>query len=113
MKTKEELKTELEALVKKHGKGNVYEIETPLSQDDNCETATIFLLKANRTQYSMINTVLRKSNDSLVPIEAALKSCYIGGDELNTVLTNEDALFGCDVPLYAFLQRKSGEIKKN
>lgn len=113
MKTKEELETELGILIKKFGEGNVYEITTPLSQQETCEFATIYLLKANRKQYSMITSLLRKSQDTLAPIEVALRECYIGGDDLQTVLLNEDALFGCDVPLYDFLTKKSGQIKKN
>ena len=113
LKTKEELQTELDGLITKHGKGNVYTINTPLSQDDDCEYATIFLKKADRKQIEMINSVLRNNTDGLIAVEVAIKACYIGGDEKETVLNNEDALFGCDIPMFQFLQRKTGDLKKN
>lgn len=113
-KTKEELAKELEGLIAKYGKGKIFTIETPVDQDEDSEEFyTVYLHAADRTQISMISKVMQNSNDNLYAIEQALRACYKGGDSLDEVCNNEDALFGCDIPIYKFLTKKNGVLKKN
>jgi hypothetical protein len=109
MKTKEELKSELETLKLKYK--TVYTIEAPLN-DDETEIATIYLKKADRMVHASVGK-LAMGNDPLKAVEACLKSCYIGGDELVLVIENEDALMSCESAVVEMLKKKNATLKKN
>lgn len=110
MKTTEELATELEVLKKKYGK--IRSLIVPLDEDDDNLTATLFLKKPDKSIRSMIGTLAQKGDNNKI-IEATLKALYVGGDDLNVVINNDDAFASCDEPLAELLQVKKAELKKN
>jgi|VirMetMinimDraft_7_1064189.scaffolds.fasta_scaffold188630_2 hypothetical protein len=109
MKTKEELQLELNSLKGKHK--IVYTIEAPLN-DEETEFATIYLKKPDRMIYAMVSK-LATGNDPLKAVEACLKSCYIGGDELSLITQNDEALMSCETPIVEMLRKKEAVLKKN
>lgn len=112
MKTKEELDSEKLELLKKYKP--LYTIEAPLSDvdDEMPEVATIFLKKPDRTTYAAV-TKLASGADPLRAVEFALKACYVGGDELKTVIENDDALMSCEGAIVSMLKKKEAVLKKN
>ena len=52
-------------------------------------------------------------NDPLKAVEMVLKSCYVGGDELELVLKNDDALMSCEGAIVEMLDKKKAVLKKN
>ncbi len=108
-KTIEELDKELVLLKEKYS--TVYSVGAPLN-DDETEFATIFLRKIDRVTYASVGK-LAMGNDPLRAVEAALKALYIGGDELKTILDNEDALMSCESVVVEILKKKEAVLKKN
>lgn len=100
---------ELEELKQKYGK--VLTLVVPLDQDDLTKTATIYLKKPDRTTRSLISKVA--SQDGLKAIEAGLKNLYIGGDKLELVTSNDDALVACEDAIIDILSVQKAELKKN
>ncbi len=109
MKKKDELELELITLKGKYN--TVFTLEVPLNEEET-EIATIFLRKPDRLTYASVGK-LAQGNDPMKAVEACLKSLYIGGDLLNLVTTNDDALFACEAPVIELLQKKSASLKKN
>ncbi len=109
MKTKEELQLELKTLKSIHK--TVYEISAPLN-DEETEFATIFLKKADRTIHAMVGKLVM-GNDPLRAVEACLKGCYVGGDDLNIIIDNEEALMSCESAIVDMLKKKNATLKKN
>lgn len=109
MKTEEQLNSEKESLKLKHGK--VITLEVPVDQDDLSKIATIYLKKPDRTTRSLISTLAQK--DGLKAIEAALKNLYIGGDDLNSVVSNDDAVVACEDAIIEMLSVQKATLKKN
>jgi hypothetical protein len=109
MKTKEELTEDLQLLKSKHKV--VYTIEAPLN-DEETEFATIFLKKPDRMIYAMVSK-LAGGNDPLRAVEACLKACYIGGDDLNVITSNDEALMSCESSVVEMLKKKEAVLKKN
>jgi hypothetical protein len=110
MKTKQELENDLALLKAQHK--TVYSIEVPLDEDAS-EHATIYLKKYNREIYSMVNSLIAKGKDSLTAVEAFLRGCYIGGDDLEIVVNNLDALIACETPVVQIMSKYSAVLKKN
>jgi hypothetical protein len=109
MKTKEELEQEKQTLKQKYNP--VYTIEAFLN-DDETEFATLFLKKADRQVYASVGK-LATGNDPLRAVEMVLKNCYIGGDVLDLVLKNDDALMSCESAIVEMLEKKKAVLKKN
>lgn len=109
MKTKEELESELKLLKEKHKP--VFTIIAPLDEDET-EFATIYLKKADRMVHASVGK-LAMGNDPLKAIEACLKTCYVGGDELSLIMNNEDALMSCENAVVSMLKKKEATLKKN
>jgi hypothetical protein len=109
MKSNEELLQEKESLKLKHGK--VITLEVPVDQDDLSKIATIFLKRPDRTTRSLISKLA--SNDGIKAIEAALKNLYIGGDDLNLVVNNDDAIVACEDAIIDILAVQKATLKKN
>ena len=105
--TANEIKTIKDQLVIQFGK--VTEIEVPI--DDDGATATIFLKKPDRHTYSLVSRLV--SVDSVKAIESALKNLYVGGDKLDLVINNDDALLSCESIIVELMQKKQAIIKKN
>lgn len=110
MKTTEELATEKESLKTKFGK--VRELIVPLDEDDETKKATLFFKKPDKSTRSMIGTLAQKADNNKI-IEATLKALYIGGDDLNLVLNNDDAFASCDEALAQMLEVQKAVLKKN
>jgi hypothetical protein len=109
MKTETELKLEFEKLKQLHK--NVSTIQAPLD-DEGTKFATLFLKRADRATHAVVGK-LAQGNDPLKAVEACLKNCYIGGDDLNTVLNDEEALMSCEIAIVEFLQKRLAILKKN
>ena len=86
-------------------------ISLTVELDDDGTTATIFLKKPDRHTYSMVSRLV--STDSVKAIESALKNMYIGGDKLDLVIHNDDALMSCESAIVEIMQKKQAIIKKN
>lgn len=97
-------------LKSKHGK--VYTVIVPLDEDDNSKVATIYLKKPDKTTRSMI-TKFATSNAFDKAVEAALKNLYIGGDSLDLILKNDDALVACEEVIAEMLTVQKATLKKN
>ena len=110
MKTEIELKTELEKLKQTHGK--VRELVVFLDTDDETKTATIFLKKPDKTTRSMVNKFVSQDKFSIA-VEACLKALYIGGDELNLVISNDDAIESAGMGVVELLTVQKAILKKN
>jgi len=112
MKTKDELHEVKTALLAQHKK--VRTLEVPLDEDDDSKIATLFLKKPDKDIRNMIGTLANKPNtpNSKI-IEATLKALYIGGDDLNLVLSNDDAFAACDEALSELLSVQKAVLKKN
>ena len=109
MKTKDELKAEFETLKTKYN--TVFTIEVPMN-DEGTETATLFLKKADRTAHAAIGK-LATGNDPLKAVEFALKTLCIGGDKVETVLSDDEALMACDMAIVELLSKRTATLKKN
>ncbi len=109
MKTENELELELVKLKQTHK--NVSTIQAPLN-DEGTEFATLFLKRADRATHALVGK-LAQGNDPLKAVEACLKNCYIGGDDLLTVLNDEEALMSCEIAIVEFLQKRLAILKKN
>lgn len=109
MKTKDELQTEFETLKLKYNP--LYTITAPLNEDET-EFATIYLKKPDRTLHAMVGK-LASGNDPLKAVERALINLYVGGDELNIILNNEDAILSCEEAVVKVFERKTAQLKKN
>lgn len=111
MKTKDELHEVKTALLAQHKK--VRTLEVPLDEDDDSKIATLFLKKPDKDIRNMIGTLANKPNtpNSKI-IEATLKALYIGGDDLNLVLSNDDAFAACDEALSELLSVQKAVLKK-
>lgn len=108
-KSEAELKEIKEALKKKHGK--VYEITVPMDEDDASKTATMFLKKPGKETRSIVATLVQK--DPIRAVEAAIKNLYIGGDDLNVILANEDSVPACEDAIVEMLTVQKATLKKN
>lgn len=109
MRTKEELEQELKTLKAKYG--TVYSVTIALNEDKPNETATIFLKKSDRITTAIVRKFL--NTDPTKSIEAGLKNLYIGGDDLNLIVTNDDALLGCESALVEIMNKQEAVLKKN
>ena len=89
----------------------IYTIIAPLN-DEETEHATIYLKKPDRIIYSIVSK-LAGGSDPLKAIEAALKNLYIGGDKLDLVLENDEALMSCESAIVEILKKKEAVLKKN
>ena len=89
----------------------VYTVIAPLN-DEETEHATIYLKKPDRIIYSIVSK-LASGNDPLKAIEAALKNLYIGGDKLDLILENDEALMSCESAIVEILKKKEAVLKKN
>jgi hypothetical protein len=89
-----------------------YGVFFTLSVDDSTgKKITVFLRKLDRVVYSSVSAIIQK--DSLRGIESLLKSLWIGGDDVNLIIDDFEALRSAEVTLIEMLQPKVGTLKKN
>ena len=89
----------------------VYTITAPLD-DEETKFSTIFLKKPNRTMHTLVGK-LAVGSDPLKAVEAALKGLYVGGDKLELIMDNEDALMSCEGAIVDLMRKKEAVLKKN
>ena len=109
MKTQEELDQLKESLSAIHKP--LYTITVPLDEDET-ETATIFLKKFDRTTLAAVQKVA-VGGDSLKATEIFLKATFLGGDDLSLVLGNLDALRACESVVIELITAKKAKLAKN
>ncbi len=88
--------------------GTVYTLSV---KDSNEKTITVFLRKLDRTAYSSTSAIIQK--DALRGIESLLKTLWIGGDDVNLIIDDFEALRSAEVTLIEMIQAKQGILKKN
>jgi hypothetical protein len=110
MKTEIELNLELEKLKNTHGK--VRELVVFLDTDDENKTATLFLKKPDKSTRSMVNKLVAQDKYDRA-VEACLKALYVGGDDLNLVLNNDDAIESAGMGVVELLTVQKAILKKN
>lgn len=110
MKTEIELNLELEKLKQTHSK--VRELVVFLDTDDENKTATLFLKKPDKSTRSMVNKLVAQDKYDRA-VEACLKALYVGGDDLNLVLNNDDAIESAGMGVVELLTVQKAILKKN
>jgi len=110
MKTEIELNLELEKLKQTHSK--VRELVVFLDTDDEAKTATLFLKKPDKSTRSMVNKLVSQDKYDRA-VEACLKALYVGGDDLNLVLNNDDAIESAGMGVVELLTVQKAILKKN
>jgi|TARA_R110000868_G_scaffold411260_1_gene702562 hypothetical protein len=103
----EKLINELKA---KHGK--IYTVTVPLDEDDSEKVAVIYLKKPDKATRSMVTKFATNSAFDKA-VEAALKNLYVGGDSLELILKNDDALVACEEVIAEMLTVQKATLKKN
>lgn len=110
MKTETELNLELEKLKQTHGK--VREMVVFLDTDDEDKTATIFLKKPDKSTRSIVSKLIGQEKFDRA-VEACLKALYIGGDSLDLILNNDDAIESAGMGVVELLKVQQATLKKN
>jgi hypothetical protein len=110
MKTEIELKDEKLKLATIHGK--VREMVVYLDTDDESKTATIFLKKPDKATRKIVSTLVTKEKFDMA-IESCLKALYIGGDNLELILGNDDAIESAGMGVVDLLEVQKATLKKN
>lgn len=106
--TNEQLQDLKKQLKEKHGV--VYELNVPLN-DDGTESATIFLRKIDRVCFNTVSKLVQK--DELMGIESLVKTLYIGGDDVNLIVNDFEALRAASIAVLPMLQAREASLKKN
>lgn len=88
--------------------GTVYTLSV---QDSTDKIITVYLRKMDRLVYKTVSALIQK--DSLMGVESLLKQLYIGGDNIEAIINDFDALRNAESTLVELLQAKQGELKKN
>jgi hypothetical protein len=110
MKTEIELNLELEKLKQTHGK--VRELTVYLDTDDSSKVAVLFLRKPDRATRKMVNDLISKGKYDTAAI-SCLKALYLGGDSLDLIINNDDALESAGMGVVDLLEVQKAELKKN
>jgi len=105
-----EQERELEMLKQKYGK--VRTMCVPLDEDDETKYAILFLKKPDRATRNMTWSFVQKGNTDAA-IQACLKALWIGGDKLDLIFSNDDAMEAVDLTLTELLKTQKAVLKKN
>lgn len=92
--------------------GKVYTITVPLDEDDSSKVAVIYLKKPDKSTRSMITKFATSGNFDRA-VESALKNMYIGGDNLDLIIKNDDAMVACEEVIAEMLTVQKATLKKN
>ena len=103
-----EAEKELQELKSKYG--TVYTLTVP-TNDEETEHATVYLKKVDRVIYASVSKLIQK--DEMLGIESLLKSLWIGGDKVEKITNNFDALRSAELSLRQILAVKESTLKKN
>jgi predicted molibdopterin-dependent oxidoreductase YjgC len=88
------------------------EIELKLELEKLKQTATLFLKKPDKSTRSMVNKLVAQDKYDRA-VEACLKALYVGGDDLNLVLNNDDAIESAGMGVVELLTVQKAILKKN
>lgn len=110
-KSKEELKEILKEIKSNpSNKGmKVFALQTFIDEDDN-ESRTIFLKKPNRMIRSAAEKVMK--TDTYKGIETFLRGMYLGGDDLEEILKNDDAFMIAGESIIEIVEIKKGNVSR-
>jgi hypothetical protein len=109
-KLPEKYEAEKQDLLAKHK--SIRTLIVPLDEDDDSKVAILFLRKPDRTTRNMVWTLVGKS-DTDKAIIACIKALYIGGDSIDLITGNGDAMDSVDGALSELLKVQRTVIKKN
>ena len=107
-KTKKELTAELKAL-KESNPGQIFKLTTYIDEDEKKER-TLFLKKPSR----LTRTAGEKQAQANTwkGLEVFLRGMYIGGDDLEEIFKNDDALMTAGEQLAEIIKVKSGNVER-
>lgn len=110
MKTEEQLNQDRESFKASVGKFN--EIQVFLDEEDETKTATVFLKKPDGKSRSLVSTLItdKKFNKA---VEAFLRNRYLGGDDLDVILSNDYAMASVEESIVEMLHVRKSILKKN
>jgi hypothetical protein len=109
MKTQDELSAIKAELALKHKP--LYTITVPLNDDDT-EFATIFLKKFDRLTLSAIQKAA-SGTDPLKSTEIFLRNTFVGGDSIDLIISNLDALRAVESVMLDLVSAKKAVLSKN
>ncbi len=90
----------------------VYTVILNASDDNDEDTRTIYLKKYDRAILSAVQK-LAGGPDPLKSIEAFIKNTYIGGDDLNEILSDLDMLRSLEEIVVDLITAKKAKLIKN
>lgn len=96
----------IEELKSKHG--TVYTLTV---EDSKGKEITVYLKEMDRVAFKAISSFMQK--DEITGTESMLKSLYVGGDDINLIIGDLQAIRNAGVTMLPILQTKTGELKKN
>ena len=108
-KSKKELDEELIQIKESHKEIPVFKLTTFLNEDEEQER-TIFLRKPTR----MVRTAGEKvaQTDPWKGVETFLRGMYLGGDNLDEIIKNDDALMIAGDVLVEIIKLKPGNVQR-
>lgn len=108
-KSNEELINELSEIKGKNPESAIFELETYINEDDD-QKRTIFLKKPTR----LVRTAAEKvtQNDAWKGVETFLRGMYVGGDDIDEIIKNDDALMIAGESLMEIIKLKSGNVRR-
>jgi hypothetical protein len=108
-KTKEELSAELLKIKEKQGEKPVFALTTYIDEDEDKER-TIYLVKPNRLTRQAGEKEIQRS--AWKGAEVFLRGMYVGGDDLNEIIENDDAMMIASEQLVHVIKLRSGNVQK-
>ncbi|MCP4503690.1 MAG: hypothetical protein GY822_27495 [Deltaproteobacteria bacterium] len=108
-KTEKELQTELAEIKGKHAGIPIFKLETFINEDDE-QKRTIFLRKPTRLVRSAGEKVA--ATDAWKGVETFLRGMYLGGDDIDEIVKNDDALMIAGECVMDIIKLKPGNVQK-
>ncbi len=108
-KTEKELQTELAEIKAKHAGIPIFKLETFINEDDE-QKRTIFLRKPTRLVRSAGEKVA--ATDAWKGVETFLRGMYLGGDDIDEIVKNDDALMIAGECVMDIIKLKPGNVQK-
>ena len=109
-KSQKELDSELNELKAKFGEETaLFALTTYIDEKDD-EQRTIFLKKPNRMTRQAGEKVIQ--NDPWKGAEVFLRGMYVGGDDLDEIIKNDDAMMITSEQLVHVIKLRSGNVQR-
>ena len=108
-KTKKELNAELVELKKKYDGISIFQLTTYIDEKED-EERTIYLRKPTR----LVRTAAEKVtvNDAWKGVETFLRGMWIGGDDIDEIIKNDDALMIAGGEVVEIIKLRAGNVQK-